>query len=276
MTPPRNSDATVIGAVAYDPKVVTIWEGFVHWFAQRGVALDYILYSNYETQVDAHLAGEIDLAWNSPLAWIRTRRLAEADGRTAEPVVMRDTDQDLTSVVLVRPDNDLTSVADLAGRRVATGAPDSPQSTLIPLAHLNHEGLPLHAYEHRCLDQARGKHGDHLIGERLAIEALVAGDADAACVLDASHLTFAKEGLFAPDAIRVLSRTAPYDHCVMTALDGDLDPDQLCQLTDEFLAMSFDDPDARRLLELEGLTQWRVGRTSGFGQLDAAVDLLGI
>ena len=35
----------VLGAVAYDPKAVTIWEGFREWFAVQGFALDYVLYS---------------------------------------------------------------------------------------------------------------------------------------------------------------------------------------------------------------------------------------
>jgi phosphonate transport system substrate-binding protein len=56
----------MLGAVAYDPKVVTIWEGFRAWFADRDFDFDYLLFSNYERQVDAHLAGEIDVAWNSP------------------------------------------------------------------------------------------------------------------------------------------------------------------------------------------------------------------
>ena len=43
----------VIGAVAYDPKVVTIWEGFKAWFNQRGQPFDYVLFSTYEAQVEA-------------------------------------------------------------------------------------------------------------------------------------------------------------------------------------------------------------------------------
>ena len=39
--------------------------------------------------------------------------------------------------------------------------------------------------------------------------------------------------------------------------------------------MSYDDPVVRPLLELEGLKQWRPGRTSGYDQLEAAVDRLG-
>ncbi|MEP6298396.1 MAG: hypothetical protein ABJ382_13805, partial [Ilumatobacter sp.] len=86
-----------LGAVAYDPKVVTIWEGFKDWFATRDFAFDFVLYSSYEAQAEAHLAGHVDATWDSPLAWVRTRRLAAARGREARAVAMRDSDQDLTS-----------------------------------------------------------------------------------------------------------------------------------------------------------------------------------
>lgn len=87
----------VLGAVAYDPKVVTIWEGFKVHLGRQGLAIDYMLFSNYESQVEAHLSGTIDLAWNSPLAWVRARRMAEAGGRKVWPLVMRDTDRSCTS-----------------------------------------------------------------------------------------------------------------------------------------------------------------------------------
>jgi len=61
----------LMGAVAYDPKVVTIWDGFRAWFATQDLDFDYVLYSNYERQVEALMAGHVDVAWNSPLAWIR-------------------------------------------------------------------------------------------------------------------------------------------------------------------------------------------------------------
>ena len=34
------TDKILLGAVAYDPKVVTIWEGFKKWFAGRGLSFD--------------------------------------------------------------------------------------------------------------------------------------------------------------------------------------------------------------------------------------------
>ncbi len=106
------NDETVLllGAVAYDPKVVTIWEGFKAYFARQGLRMDYVLYSNYERQVEALIDGHLHVAWNSPLAWVRARRLAAARGLEAQAVAMRDTDCDLTSVVVVREDGPIKAI----------------------------------------------------------------------------------------------------------------------------------------------------------------------
>ena len=37
------TETLIMGAVAYAPKVVTIWEGFKAYFAERGLAFDYLL-----------------------------------------------------------------------------------------------------------------------------------------------------------------------------------------------------------------------------------------
>ena len=103
---------------------------------------------------------------------------------------------------------------------MATGALDSPQATLLPLAHLAGLGLdPGTAFTVRRFDVMVGKHGDHVGGERDAVKALVAGEVDAACVIDGNQLAFAREGTIAAGAVRVLTRTPPYDHCTMTVLD---------------------------------------------------------
>ncbi|MCB9687243.1 MAG: PhnD/SsuA/transferrin family substrate-binding protein [Alphaproteobacteria bacterium] len=258
-----------IGAVAYDPKVVTIWEGFCDWLASRGLPTTYVLYATYEQQVDAHLAGACDVAWNSPLAWLQTERKAARRGRVARAFVMRDTDRDLTSVVLARAEGPVQSPADLSGRVVATGAHDSPQATLIPLQVLSTAG----ASDVRPLvfDVMPGKHGDHVGGERDAVRALLDGRADAACVIDGNALAFAREGLIPADALRVVARSAPYDHCVFTSLDGLRDAD-VARFGELLLSMDWEDPVVRPLLELEGLRKWLPGRTTGFAQLAAAID----
>jgi len=258
----------VLGAVAYDAKVVPIWEGFRTYFQANNLPFDFVLYSNYERQVEAHLRGEIDVAWNSPLAWIETVRAAR--GKKVEAIAMRDTDCDLTSVVLVRGDGPIREVGDLRGKRIGVGAADSPQATLIPLIALAEAGIEGTVVRH---DVLVGKHGDHVGGERDAVKALLAGTVDAACVIDGNHLAFTREGLLGANAVRVVMQTAPYDHCNFTTIDGG--PPEIGKLRELLLAMSYDDPRVRPLLDMEGLKVWRPGRTSGYAILERAVDRYG-
>jgi phosphonate transport system substrate-binding protein len=251
----------LLGAVAYDPKVVTIWDGFRVWLAEHDFAFDYVLYSNYERQVEDLIGGRLDVAWNSPLAWIRAARMWPG----ARALAMRDTDRDLSSVVVVRADARVTELSDLDGKVVATGAVDSPQATLIPLT-LFAAVEPVV----RRFDVGVGLHGDHIGGEREAARALMAGQVDAACMIDANHLLFTKEGILPAGGTRIVAQTGPYDHCNMTVAGSE------SPLVDEFvsllMSMDYADPSVRPLLDLEGLTKWLPGRTSGYVQLDAAVD----
>jgi phosphonate transport system substrate-binding protein len=266
------TDTLLLGAVAYDPKVVTIWEGFKAYFARHDLAFDYVLYSNYERQVEAHLKGDFHVAWNSPLAWVRTRRLAASLGQEVRALAMRDTDQDLTSVIVVRSDSGIGSVADLRDKKVSVGAIDSPQATLLPLSHLRAQGLtPGIDFEVMHNDLLGGKHGDHIGGEREAARSLVSGEADAACMIDGNHLLFINEGTLPAGATRVLSQTAAYDHCNLTV--GASAPPRLVERFNELLmGMSYDDPEVRPLLDLEGLKAWREGRVEGYEALERAVD----
>ncbi len=271
------SGELVLGAVAYDPKVLTIWDGFRSWLREQQLPFDYVLYSNYERQVEDLVAGRIGLAWNSPLAWVRASRLARAAGVPLTPVTMRDTDCGLTSVVVVRADSPAQTAADLRGRVVATGAVDSPQATLLPLALLRGAGLSTGRdgdVRVRRFDVGVGLHGDHIGGERDAARALAAGEVDAACLLDASLLLFAREGILPADRTRVVAQTPPYDHCTMTAGPG-ADPALAGRFGDLLLGMSYADPDLRPLLDLEGLKRWLPPRLEGYQQLEHAVDQAG-
>jgi ABC-type phosphate/phosphonate transport system substrate-binding protein len=262
----------LMGGVAYDPKVVTIWDGFRHWLRAQGLDFDYVLYSHYERQVEDLVAGHIHAAWNSPLAWVRSERLAATLGRRVESAIMRDTDQDLTSVVVVRDDSPASSVADLAGGTVAVGAVDSPQSTLIPLSFLRGEGLT--DLRVRRFDVGVGLHGDHVGGERDAARALVAGEVDAACMIDGNHLLFGQEGTLPAGSTRLLAQTPVYDHCTMAIVDT-APAAEAAEFVRLLASMSYADPEVRPLLDLEGLKQWVPGRTSGFGPLTRAVDEVG-
>jgi phosphonate transport system substrate-binding protein len=258
-----------VGAVAYDPKVVTIWEGFKPYFEKRGARIDYILYSTYDAQVAANLAGKIDVAWNSPLAWVKSQLDSH---RGCRAIAMRDSDRDLTTKILVRKDASIASLTDLKGKTIAVGASESLQASLIPLSMLANAdvtpGEDCRVVYHNVMV---GKHGDHVGGERNAARALAAGNADAVCVLDANYTVFINEGTLDPGTTRVLAATPPFDHCNFT-VRADLSKERSQPFVDVLLGMSFQDPEVRTLMELEGLKQWLPARTSGYAQLERAVE----
>jgi ABC-type phosphate/phosphonate transport system substrate-binding protein len=267
-----NQPELSMGAVSYATKVVTIWEGFKAWFHQHGLRFDYVLYSNYEAQVEAQFDGSIHLAWNSPLAWVRADRMARNRGQSVQAVAMRDTDRDLRSVIVARADSPVQSVADLRGRTLGVGAIDSPQATLIPLHHLRSFDLVGgRDFKVRRFDVLGGKHGDHIGGERDAALALLRGEADAACMIADSHLAFGLDGTLPAGSTRVISQTALFDHCNFTT-SPDAPAAAISRFVDLLLSMRWEDPQVRPLLELEGLKQWLPGRTSGYAPLQRAVD----
>lgn len=262
----------LMGAVAYDPKVVTIWSGFRSWLQAHDLPFDFILYSHYERQVEDLVQGRIHAAWNSPLAWVRARRLAQANGRQVKPLVMRNTDRDLRSVILVRSESRYEKLSDLEAQTIGVGAIDSPQATLIPCSLFRAGGLvPGENVTIRRFDVGVGLHGDHIGGERDAARALLAGEVEAAAVIDMNHLLFGREGTLPAGSTRVLAQTSTYDHCNMTVVDEA--PEELViQFRDLLLSMSYADPEVRPLLDLEGLSMWQEGRSTGYGLLETAVD----
>lgn len=268
MPPGSHSRALRIGAVAYDPKVITIWEGFKPYFASHAAETDFVLYSTYDAQVDANLSGEVDVAWNSPLAWVKSQILS---GGACRAIAMRDSDRDLTTKIIARADSKLATLADLRGKAVAVGASDSPQATLIPLSLIADSGLdPRKDCRTLYNNVMVGKHGDHVGGERDAAKALAAGAADAACVLDSNYQMFINEGTLDPGTTTVLATTPPFDHCNFTVPSA-VSEERIKPFLDALLAMSFQDPSVRVFMELEGLKRWLPGRTTGYAQLEKAV-----
>src|ERR1051325_3466595 len=83
------SNVIKVGVVAYDPKVVTLWEGIKEYFAARHIQMDFILFSNYDAQVDALLDAWIDIAWNTNLAYVKVHRRT---GGKCGVLAMRDVD----------------------------------------------------------------------------------------------------------------------------------------------------------------------------------------
>jgi len=176
---------------------------------------------------------------------------------------------------VVREDGPIKAVTDLRGRVVAAGAVDSPQATLLPLAHLHtlglDRGLDIVVHYHNVFV---GKHGDHIGGELNAARALVTGEASAACLLEYNYHLFLLEGTLSAGTTRMLARTPSFDHCNFTVVST-APPDLIAHFQSLLIDMSYEDPEVRPLCDLEGLHAWYPGRVDGYQALEAAVALAG-
>ena len=260
----------LVGAVIYDPKVALIWEIIRNFFEAHGCPMDTVFYSNYKLQVDALLAGHIHIAWNSPLAWVDAQRRS---ANYCRAVAMRDTDRDRVTHILARKESGVKSLPDLRGKTVATGAKDSPQATLLPVRLLRKQGLAAgRDYTVRRFDVLVGKHGDHIGGELEALRSLQKGESDACAVLDLNWERWQADGTAEPNRLAVLATTEPYDHCNFTVLDR-FPKEEEQRWTRALFQMSYDNPEHREMMDMEGLKAWLPGRTTGYAALtEAAVE----
>lgn len=262
------SDETILlGAVAYNASVVTIWQGIRDYFNEQGAPFDFVLYSNYERQVEALLSGHIDIAWNTPLAHVRVQ--ARTDNRSLS-LGMRDSDRDFQSRILVRTDADINNLTDLEGKTLAVGTRDSTQACILPLHFLRQQGVDLAKVNVLTFDSDVGKHGDTGASELDVLAALNAGQADAGAI---GELVFSSEqasGNIDSSKIESLWITPPFDHCMFDALP-DLDPAKIERFKHALFNMKWENPEHRRLLEMEGLKEWMPPREEGYDSLRSAL-----
>ncbi|MGH9882309.1 MAG: phosphate/phosphite/phosphonate ABC transporter substrate-binding protein [Pyrinomonadaceae bacterium] len=263
----HNDETILLGAVAYDPKVVTIWDGIREHFQAQGVPMDFALFSNYERQIAELLKGHIDIAWNTPLAHVRVRWLTQG---TSTSLGMRDSDRDFHAKVIVRRDRGINSLRDLEGKTLAVGSSDSTQARILPLHFLKSEGVNLSRVNLLPFDTDLGKHGDTGTSEIDVIKALHDGRADAGTVGDLIWVNEQAAGHIDAGRIEVLWTTPGFDHCMFDARPG-LATEKTESFRSALFAMRWENPDHRRLLELEGLREWLPPREQGYQSLEAAL-----
>jgi phosphonate transport system substrate-binding protein len=265
------ANSILLGAVAYDPKVVVIWEGIRTYFRGAGVEFDFALFSNYERQVEELLAGHIDIAWNTPLGHVRVQKRT---GGRSQSLGMRDSDRDFHAKVIVRRDAGIRSLGDLVGKTLAVGSRDSTQARILPLHFLRREGVDLERVTLLPFDTDLGKHGDTGSSELDVLRAVADGRAQAGTVGDLVWVAEQAAGRVDAKVTEVLWTTPGFDHCMFDALPT-LDEARVRAFQDALFAMRWDDPSHRRLLELEGLREWLAPRETGYESLRKALDEIG-
>jgi phosphonate transport system substrate-binding protein len=263
-----------VGAVAYDPKVVTIWEGMRRYFHEEAhLAVEVVLFQSYEAQVGALLAvpadcmPRVDIAWNTNLAYLQSE--AWSDHR-CRPIAMRDTDLDWTTKIVAVGGGSVSVIGDLASRTLALGSRDSGHAAILPVHFLEREGL-VEGRDYRTLrfNSDVGKHGDTGTSEAEVLRAVLDGRADAGAIGSPFWKKVLGERLVPEGALVDIWTSQPYNHCMFTARP-DLDPSLEQRFADALSGMSYDNPGHRAVLDAEGLRRWVAPQLDGYDALREA------
>lgn len=254
----------LLGAVAYDPKVVGIWDIIRDYSNEYGCKLDYVLFSNYERQVDSLLKGHIDIAWNTNVAWIRT--LYATDNK-AKAIAMRDTDLHWSTKFVVKKDSKIKNLEDLKGKKLGVGSADSSQANIMAIYYLNKNGLKIKEsdinnseIDNESVNIIRynsdlGKHGDTGRSEWDVLEGLKNGSLDAGTIGSNTWIRILEEGLY-PDGELISFYTSPdFCHCNFTVM-----PNTDAEISNNFVNMLMsqkkENPIIKKMMAMEGLNEW--------------------
>jgi ABC-type phosphate/phosphonate transport system substrate-binding protein len=266
-----SNDTIKVGAVIYDPRVTVIWGIIADFFKEEGLEIECAFYKDYDGQVDGLMNREIEIAWNSPLAWLDT--YLRTDGK-CQMGSMRDTDRDRKTLFVVRKNSGITHLDGLRGKMIGFGATDSPQARLIPINHLRKNGLEYEVdYKEKRFDIGVGLHGDHVGGELDAMKALMAGTVDASVTLDLNWEAWKKDGTVDENRLVCIDTTDLFDHCIFTA-HPDFSTERFVEWQKVLHRMDYTNEAHRKMMDMEGLKVWVEGRITGYQQLREANDYL--
>jgi phosphonate transport system substrate-binding protein len=268
-----------LGAVAYHPKVVTIWEGMRRYFHEEAhLPVEVVLFQSYEAQVMALLAGpgeavpRIDIAWNTNLAYLQAD---EWSGHACRAIAMRDTDLGWMTKIIAVTGGPVITIADLKDRTLALGSRDSGHAAILPVHFLEQQGM-IEGRDYQTLrfNSDLGKHGDTGNSEVDVVRAVLDGRADAGAIGSPFWNTVRSEHLLPEGGLREIWSSPPYNHCMFTARP-DLDPEQERRFAAALSAMSYENPVHRPILDDEGLKRWLEPHLDGYAALRQAANKQG-
>jgi len=258
-----------VGAVAYDPKVVSIWEGMRRYFHEEAhLPVEVVLFQSYENQVSALLAEPgapgIDIAWNTNLAYL------QADAWSAQrcrPIAMRDTDVGWTTKIVAVSGGPVSALDQVRNNTLALGSRDSGHAAILPVHFLAREKL-IEGRDYRTLrfNSDLGKHGDTGTSEVEVVRAVLDGRAEAGAIGSPFWSTVRAQRLVPEGSLAEIWTSPPYNHCMFTARP-DLEVALERRFAEALFGMSYDNPNHRAVLEAEGLRRWVAPQLEGYQAL---------
>ncbi len=242
-----------------------VFQGLEKLFRARGLDLDWVLYSDYDTMVDAFVSGEIDMAWNGPLGYVKTQHLLS---EPCQVIAMRDVDINFMTHFITGPNSEVLTVEDLKGRSFAFGRRSSEQAGLLPYYFLKQVGIdPRHDLGTSTFFEDREATAS--ADEVDVVNLVRSGEYDAGAVSQKTLETMAEQGELARNMVRIFWSSPGYSHCCFTA-QGNMDPQVSRTIEEAFLSVDYGDPLGKSVLDAEGCKSFVPGVSEGWEIIEAA------
>jgi phosphonate transport system substrate-binding protein len=193
-----------------------------------GRSVNLVLSPNMSEAIDALSNGSVDLAYMTPVAYLRARKMANA--RLIAKVVSNKQGFFRLQIV-VREDSPIRKVEDLAGKNFAFGDP----AAKLQQAVVENAGMPLHKLGNR----AYLGHYDNIV------RGVLNRDYDAGIVTDSKARKWDKNGL---RVIYSSPQLPPYNIAAARKMDHAL----FVKLQNALLNLNRNNPDHRRILDAMG------------------------
>ncbi|HEU5401960.1 MAG TPA: PhnD/SsuA/transferrin family substrate-binding protein, partial [Terriglobales bacterium] len=181
-----------------------------------------------------------------------------------------DTDLGWMTKIVAATGGSISNIADLKNRTLALGSRDSGHAAILPVHFLEQKGLRENRdYRTLRFNSDVGKHGDTGTSEVEVIRAVLDGRADAGAVGNRFWNTVLKDRLVPDGALQEIWSSPAYNHCMFTARP-DFSPELERRFTEALLAMNYENPSHREILDAEGLQRWLTPHVDGYDDLRQA------
>ena len=245
--------------------------GIKEHFRRQGIALDWVLYSDYDALVDAFVNREIDIAWNGPLAYVKIKRRLD---QPCQVIAMRDVDVGMVTHFITRSESAISKMEHLKGKRFAFGSRGSVETGVLAYHFMKEAGINPRNDLSSCTFYEDRQPGT-LSDERDVAERVLAGEYDAGAICRTTPDTLAAEQALSPGALRIFWSSPGYSHCCFTA-QGDMDPSLSEKIAQAFVSMDYADPVGKQVMDSEGCKAFVHGITEGWEALEKVAEEEGL
>ena len=244
---------------------LSAFKGLEAHFKDLGIEVEWVLYSDDMAVVQAFVEGEIDIAWNGPLNYVRIKtQLQEA----CHVLAMRDVDIDVVTHFVTASTSDVYTLTDLVERNFAFGSRGSVETGLLAHHFLRKFGVdPEVDLQSATFFEERQELG--FTPELDVLSRVISGECDAGAVSGPTLDRLISEETIDPAEIRVIWTSESYSHCCFTA-QSSMEVELVDRLREGFEAIDADNSVGRAILEAEGCNRIISGQAVGWDVIEEA------